>query len=374
MPHQCKHLLYDDMQPISYETRVRQKQTMAAKRARRATIASASPFVNAVSEKVVDDVESHVRTVQGTTHEDFNKHASIDDATKELEDGYMAFERVAEDNYHGRITSNSAEMSSSIITSIEAQFSSIPNRCHASSARFSDLTNSPSAFNLVTIEKARSKEIESALRYVELDVRDGKPCFNINVLFLFDYLLHLLIINRHRRQQQSVFHRGTQRQSSLQNHSSGEHVQISNLKSKAEWFLQQQSNSSANNSLSTVSNVSSSSKKNDSDVFIRRIASMEEKFNAASGLNCLERQYLASHKDQQPKLSSKCGTHVLSTATSLEQVLNPKFQDAKLKKKAETYRKEHNDIKVHCITKMTKETDWSKRRWDKLEQEAKGMQ
>lgn len=160
LPHQCKHLLYDDVQPVPYETRVKQKQSMAAKRARRATIASASPFVNAVSENVVEDVESHVRTVTGAIKETENElprehhRGTNDHATRELEDSYKAFE----ENYHGLITG-----ASDIASTNSDHKVTVPNR-FVQFTGFTDLTNSPSASNLATIGRSRAKEIESALR------------------------------------------------------------------------------------------------------------------------------------------------------------------------------------------------------------------
>lgn len=168
-----------------------------------------------------------------------------------------------------------------------------------------------------------------------------------------------------------MFERGSQLSSSLKTNP-GEHTQ-SNLKSKAAWFLEQ--SNSANNSLSTT--ASSSQNSQSSGAFASRIKDLEAKLNAASGLSCFEtnaESYTNSHvQDRQKKLvNAKLGLHVLTTATTLEQLLNPKQQEDKLKKAAANYRKKHHDIKNHCITKMTNETDWNKARWDQIEKEAKG--
>ena len=349
--HQCKHLLYDDVPPpIPYaeSTAAIAKQTLAAKRLRRATIASTS-FDSIVTDKVIQEesiMSSESRDVilnRFVPGNPADNRSSFRLQEEDFDEQLAAFE----ENFHqGLMNSNSA---SAIACRGEKQITSGNMQ-----QNLSELMMSPSASNLASIGKHRAKDIEIAMRQ--------------------------------RRQQQSEFKRGSYDTSSGSSRSSQrrqhqelmqlEQQQMTQNKSRVAWFLEQQQ-LQATNQDSSCSIASSSTSQPHPINFANRIKDLEAKLYAASG--CIDPSSLSlssssgfpEQPDQQKKIiNSKGSTHVMKTASTLEKILNPEFQDKKLKEKAKDYRKKNSDIKI--VSKMTTETDWNKKCWEERERKLEG--
>lgn len=338
-PHECRHLLYDDIEPPAApaESARLRRQMMAAKRARRATIASSSPFSAMLEEKPSLAVRDSVPL---PVPEDLNS------LEQSLEDSFADFES----NYRGLMEKSTGSSSSSnlLTTNSTPQTSSstlVNSGSHSRSSAFNEMMLSPSASNLATLGRSRAKDIEAALR--------------------------------HRRQQQLAYNRSDSSyrssSSTCNEESSDTTVSHSNtketsqqLKNKMAWLLEQK------NSSSTPSVTSSS---RDVEVakevvapFASRVRNLEAKFHANSGLQTSESSAY-EESDQKKRIMSK-GSNVMTAATTLEQLLNPTQQEVRLKEKASDYRKKTHDIKV--VMKMTKETDWNKKCWEEREKQAAG--
>lgn len=398
--HQCKHLLYDDVSlPIPYaeSSASHQKssshQSLAAKRLRRATIATSS-FDSILSDKVIQEesASSSISESRGAADVVLNRFApknrsslyapsssfrmeKDEDSCQEFEECLAAFE---ENYHHGLMSSNSASaipshLQSFINSSKQSNPAGTGNMSEQQNMNMNELMMSPSANNLASIGKTRAKDIETALR--------------------------------HRRQQQMEFKRGsfdcgsssrvTQRRlrnELLQMEQHQQNVMMARTivcsdhkKSRVAWFLEQQNqkdhNHAENNSCCSTSSHSSSCHKNDHSEpvnFANRIRDLEAKLYAASG--CIDPSSSSPHSssscfpveaDQQKKIiNSKGSSIVMKTASTLEKILNPSFQDEKLKEKAKDYRKKNSDIKI--VSKMTTETDWNKKCWDEREKRMEG--
>jgi hypothetical protein len=257
-----------------------------------------------------------------------------------LEDSFADFES----NYQGLIeksfSSSSANVMSSSLTSSSTLINS--NGGNSRSSAFNELMLSPSASNLASLGRTRAKDIEAALR--------------------------------HRRQQQLVLNRSdtssrnscpviTETASTdVSSQSNGSSQQ---LKSKMSWLLEQKDASSA----PLIPRESETVKAAESAApFVNRVRNLEAKFHANSGLHALD-MTAYEQSDQKKNIISK-GSSVMTAANTLEQLLNPRQQEVRLKEKAGDYRKKTHDIKV--VMKMTKETDWNKKCWEEREKQAQG--
>lgn len=337
-PHECRHLLYDDVHPPAAPESARLKrQSIAAKRARRATIASSSPFSGISEEKSSLAALRESDVISKPNRDDIS---SVDQS---LEDSFADFEH----NYQGLIekssgSSSSSRVQSSLAASSTSSSTLVNSNCNSSrSSAFNEMMLSPSASNLATLGRSRAKDIEAALR--------------------------------HRRQQQLVLNRKDTSPRSLsstysdvpsefvsQSHSNGASQQ---LRSKMSWLLEQKDTSSA-----PLVSRDHEVVKEPAAPFASRVRNLEAKFHANSGLHSLD--VSAYEKcDQKKNIMSK-GSNVMTAATTLEQLLNPMQQEVRLKEKAGDYRKKTHDIKV--VMKMTKETDWNKKCWEEREKQAAG--
>lgn len=304
LPHQCKHLLYDGVAPstgVEYR-----KKTLAAKRLRRATIATTNPFSSEILDK-----KGHLNNRASRIIDEVIEDSSIA-ATQAFEMSLATFD----ENYQSLITSNGDDIKESISNSSDLFPSSAPSRGQQA---FYDLASSPSASNLATLGKSRAKDIESALR--------------------------------HRRQQQMVYQRPNEPQIAIHQKAQQQYVHHmkQQLQNKAAWFLESQPNSS-----STISSASSNSSS-----FANRIKDLEAKLYAASGISYCDGEDM---RNFEKTVVARSGSHVLETASNLEQILNPKYQEAKLKEKIKkTIIKDKN---VKYASKLTKD-DWNVKVWDK---------
>ncbi|XP_015795931.1 probable serine/threonine-protein kinase DDB_G0282963 isoform X1 [Tetranychus urticae] len=349
LPHQCRHLLYDHLPSPVIEPR--SKLTMAEKRARRATIATTSPFScsganngNGDGEVIMEsrarverefmaisrERERNQRNSESGNGEKFSRPyivpSTLEDdesnlaAHREFEDSLAAFE----ENYRGLLASEAdpSEGGTQLSTSV-------PNRSHipnsvALSGNFA-LDMSPSASNLITMAKSRARDIESAFR--------------------------------HRRQRQSQFRRSEtdELQGGGKVHQKAQQQCYNHLRqqlrSKAAWFLDQKAQANSENSLD--SNNSNPLVKRES--FSERIKDLEAKLYAASGLSYLSDDNSDPKEEPPLKLpSTKTGINVMMTATQLQQLFNPKLQEEKLRQQAKL--KATKDIKY--VGKISKE-DWN---------------
>lgn len=310
------------------------RQSIAAKRARRATIASSSPFTS-VSEETTSS--SLLRESEATPTRVKENISSIDQS---LEDTLADFEH----NYKGLVESpsrpssfNADTLSGASLTSSSTLINSGGNMSRSSA--FNELMLSPSASNLATLGRSRAKDIEAALR--------------------------------HRRQQQLVFNRKDTSSRSLSSTLNDAPCQPSSqsngasqqLKSKMSWLLDHKDATSAPSVL-RESDIT----KEPAAPFASRVRNLEAKFQANSGLHSIDVSAF-DQNDQKKKIMSK-GSNVMTAATTLEQLLNPMQQEVRLKEKACDYRKKTHDIKV--VMKMTKETDWNKKCWEEREKQAAG--
>ncbi|KAI1286926.1 [F-actin]-monooxygenase MICAL3 [Halotydeus destructor] len=318
LPHQNKHLLHDGDTIVQVRPVPKSRTSISAKRLRRATIATTSPFTNAISENVAEEAESHVISVT-------EKVAAQSQISQDLEDSFAAFE----ENYKGLICGDKDRPATQGSAVDADAMSAVPNRLHG----FTDLSNSPSISNMLSLGRSRAKEIEGALR--------------------------------HRRQQQMAFQRGGSLSAANRDKNSrpASFTQTSNIKHKVAWLLEHggEMDSATSESLDHDNGNQQNSKG-----FVNRVKDLEAKFAAASGVYSEANMLL-----QEKKISTK-GSLVMSTANNLEQLLNPKFQEDKLKREVDDYKKKTKDIK--CVLKLTSETDWNRKRWDDFEKEAAAAQ
>ena len=332
-PHECRHLLYDDvLPPAPSEAALQRKQSVAAKRARRATIASATPFSGCGIEDHVSGLYAAVSPSQ------VREEASA--ADRSLEDSFADFEN----NYQGLMERSCDSSSCNPQTSASSHTSSqtlINSTCSTlRSSAFNEVTLSPSASNLATLGRTRAKDIEAALRQ--------------------------------RRQQQSSLERSADLPPAVvadsDNHSQSQSNGASQqLKSKMEWLLSHKDATTTRDATSDRAAVVAKETAAAAP-FARRVRHLEAMFHANNGLHAQD-DNIIDEADQRKKIMSK-GSHVMTAATTLEQLLNPMHQEAKLKEKAFDYRKKTHDIKV--VMKMTKETDWNKKCWEEREKRAEG--
>jgi hypothetical protein len=391
--NQYLHLLYDDIAPPPASTaesrQLNRKDSLQAKRLRRATIASSSPFSGLNIENVIEEKISKDTTIIET-----DENAEVDDIKprgmdflvssmsssrrrqkKEGSPSYVPVSQVREDvsTINQAFEDSLADFESSYQTGVTASpdykslelntsSSSINNgngyqslkdpldKCRSSA--FNDLTMSPSASNLATLGRSRAKDIESALR--------------------------------HRRQQQLAFVRTDNRPSSLsenlpyykENNRSVNCGNIDEIRSKMSKYLEHQG--SDNEIYRDESILRREVPSLDKPVsFSHRVRHLESMLNSSSGLTNQNSGvntppsdgYFEDLSDQKKEIRSR-GSHVMAAASNLEHLLNPLNQEEKLKAKAKDYHKKTTDIKV--VMKMTPQTDWNKKCWEEREKKAQG--
>lgn len=409
LAHQCRHLLFDDIAaPATNDLRSSVKQTLAAKRLRRATIASSLPFTsgildgdafnnrNLMSESIgeestltctnsndtlmkeeeeedADEVpnerlvkkstsaalkreflnnshssNSSLNASKVNTGESSKKRSLVYDA--EANDAFEKSLADFEKSYIRGIKSNTDHNYSNGSNSNLTQISSLSTtgktggKSLNKSSTFSDVILSPSANNLASIGKSRAKEIEAALR--------------------------------HRRQQASAFNRSEQNcnspvRSASQKYSKDEHSnrsdsKVSLDKSKFAWLLDHETSGQ----LSDNPKSDTAAAKSTREPFVSRVKNLEAKLStASSGIHYFDPAYDNEDTIDRKKIASK-GSNVMAAASTLQQLLNPSFQENKLKERALDYRKKNSDIKV--VMKMTDETDWNKKKWSQRELQAQG--
>lgn len=393
--NQYLHLLYDDIAPppaSTAETRqLNRKESLQAKRLRRATIASSSPFSgvdNVLIEKVAK--EETIMETEETVHEEEVKPRGMDFLVssmsssrrrqkKESSPTCLPMSQVREDvatinqaledsladfesNYQTGLMTGSLDSKSLDFLSSSSSINNASNGSHSQkdtvnplekcrSAAFNDLMMSPSASNLATLERSRAKDIASALR--------------------------------HRRQQQLAYVRTDQKSSSLcegipsneENTRSVNNGNIDEVRCKMSCFLQ----NGGHDDLANKSGVSEGrSSRKDMDKlphFSSRVRHLESILNASPGRNSglhtpPSECYFEDLSDQKKEIRSR-GSNVMAAASNLENLLNPMTQEEKLKIKAKDYHKKTTDIKV--VMKMTPQTDWNKKCWEEREKKAEGM-
>lgn len=398
LAHQCRHLLFDDIAaPATNDLRSSVKQTLAAKRLRRATIASSLPFTTGVldgdtfnnrnlmsesigeestltntNDAVMKEDEAIEKIVKKSTSaalkreflKNSNSNASLNRQTapkmnaetskkrplafdaeandafeKSLADFEKSYIRGIKNNEHSYSNGSNSNLTqiSSLCTSGKAG-----NSLNKSST-FSDVILSPSANNLASMSKTRAKEIDAALR--------------------------------HRRQQASVFRRSEQNSNSpiralkyTNDDSSNRSDSKSSLdKSKYSWLLDHENSAQLSDNPKSDTAAQTKSIR---EPFNHRVKNLEAKLNtAASGIHYFDPSYESEEPFDRKKIASK-GSNVMAAASTLQQLLNPSFQNSKLKEKAADYRKKNSDIKV--VMKMTNETDWNKKKWAERELQAQG--
>lgn len=403
LAHQCRHLLFDDVAtPATNDLRSSMKQTLAAKRLRRATIASSTPITAAIlngdsysnhclmSESIGEEATLQSSTCESngaSLHKDTTSSTAgllkRDNKSNALKREFLnnslrkssanspaphksppemrrkrqltscdteansAFEKSLADFEKSYIrgiknSENCSSGSNSNLTQISSASSISRSGVSLNkSSTFTDVILSPSANNLATMSKSRAKEIEAALR--------------------------------HRRQQASVFNRSegncnvsAASQHDLANNQS-ESKALQERKNKFSWLLENQRSSDNDSPKSDNSPLIRSN----GVPFSSRVKNLDAKLNAAAtGIHFLDPNYeMRESTIDRKKIASK-GSNVMAAASNLQQLLNPSFQNDKLKEKAADYRKKNCDIKV--VMKMTDETDWNKKKWSQRELQARG--
>ncbi|RWS28213.1 hypothetical protein B4U80_06305, partial [Leptotrombidium deliense] len=274
---------------------MRRKRNLAFKRLRRATIATTTPFTGEV-------VTEQIKT------EDTYFNNENDSVVQSYEESLAAFE----ENYQGLLSND--ENSSNIMST------SVPSGNRFVQQAAYDLSMSPSATTMAQLGKSRAKDIETALR--------------------------------HRRQREQLL-RITKPEDSHQTHKKAQQQYINHmqqqLKSKAAWLMDE------NNMCR--SSTSEEGKPHSRGRFSSRVKDLEAKLYAASGLS-----YLDDHKHVEKQIrlpSTKSGSHVMATASVLQQLFDPKNQEKMLKEQVR--KKMEKEIKF--VGKIASE-DWNVKCWE----------
>ncbi|XP_074597728.1 molecule interacting with CasL [Brevipalpus obovatus] len=333
LPHQCKHLLFSHLAPPA-EPKSRHL-TMAEKRARRATIATTSPFSVEVSEshRRVEREFSAInkmkeQQLENQENESFlpvSRHESNSNVAREYQDSLAAFE----ENYRGLMSSVPDENQLSGCAPNALLSSSVPD---CPNPGLHDLSLSPSASNLLTIGKSRARDIESAFR--------------------------------HRRQRQACLKRSEDYDGSGGRAHQKAQQQCMNhlrqqLRSKAAWLLDQKSEND-----DSGFNQSGKHPREKRGSFNDRIKDLEAKLYAASGISYLSDENADSREEPVRLPSTQTGVKVMMTVSQLQTLLSSKFQEEKLRQEAKT--KANKDIKF--VGKITKD-DWNVKCFEKSSQD-----
>ncbi|RWS11731.1 protein-methionine sulfoxide oxidase MICAL2-like protein, partial [Dinothrombium tinctorium] len=236
------------------------------------------------------------------TEETFLKETN---SHQSYEESLAAFE----ENYKGLMSSE--DNGSNIMSS------SIPSGNKILQQASYDLCLSPSATTMAQLGRSRAKDIETAMR--------------------------------HRRQREQLLRITSE---DNQTHTKAQQQYINHmqqqLKSKAAWLMDD------NNSKSSVSEEVSSISKG---CFNSRVKDLEAKLYAASGLSYSENQKPIEKQVRLP--STKSGSHVMATASTLEQLFDPRNQEKALKEQVR--KKMEKEIKF--VGKFTPD-DWNFKCWE----------
>jgi len=292
LPHQCRHLLYDRLPPAA-EARLA-KLTLAEKRARRITIATTSPFSDEILQTSKNAEKENISSLTSQAYEE---------SLAAFEESYRLLNSL-DDNTPSLLERNNFQ-------------------------HYHDLSISPSASNLATIGKSRARDIESAFRHRRQKER------NLIKREYDDDELESAKMDQDRQISTRSAHKMAQNQ--YTNHFNQQ------LKSKAAWFLDQKSDNSSQSDTSYTPNSKNRL------AFSDRVKDMEYKLKSASGLSDD-----GSNREEIRIPSTRTGIYVMSTASTLQQLLNPRYQEEKLRKESKNIA--NRDIK--CIGKLSKQ-DWN---------------
>jgi len=421
--NECRHLLYDDVHPPmpgSHMSNEIKKQSLAAKRARRATIASILPFEQGRKSESPESLKetseerdpSPISLSKSRTSPIGDLSSSMSSSrlrrsktvkveplkavSVEYSNGGNKRRKEEKSLLHQVLTSSlSSSMSSSTHESSPVrQQREDPSRVDQSfedsladfESNYQGLLSSPTPSSL---SHSSSATVVNSSRSSD---RTGDKCRSsaFNDLMLSPSASNLATIGRtrakdiesalrHRRAQQSIYERPSSLSISESSHGYQKSSTISNMPSmtsmreKVSSLIE--SGNTANNDRGFENQLSQSSGKDDwagGPSFHNKIKTLEQKLAAASGIPLdrfgqVTRPELIDEEEQRRAIKSG-GSHVLEAASTLEQLLDPCHQEEKLKEKAKDYHKKTSDIKV--VMKMTRDTDWNKKCWEEREKKA----